>query len=419
MTTTVAEVTHEPTAAPDPATSTEVIAGVDTHKDTHHVAVAAATTGAKLGDQQVAATEAGYQQLLDFVTSFGPVRLIGVEGTNSYGAGLARFLAAAEMPIREVIRPKRAQRRRGKSDPIDAYAAAGQVLAEPEALPTAKTSDGPVEQIRVLKAVRRSAMKARVAAHRQVTSLLVTAPEPIRARFHGLEEDRLIEALAATRPGSATDTVHAANGQALRRLARRHQALSAETTEIDAELQALLTHAAPAMLATKGFSVVTTATLLIAAGDNPARLHSEASFAALCGAAPIPASSGKTNRHRLNRGGNRQANWALHQIALGRLSSDPRTQAYAAKLHAKGKSTKDVLRCLKRAIARESWHLLVHPEPVPRTDDLRNLRHQRGLTLAHIARHLDTVPARISELERGIRPNADLATAYRQWLTPA
>ena len=337
MTTTTAEITAE--VADTPA-ATLVVAGVDTHKDTHHVAVLAAATGAKLGDLKVPATPAGYERLLGFIGSFGVITLIGVEGTNSYGAGLARFLTTAGVAIREVIRPKRAQRRRGKSDPIDAYAAASQALAEPDALPVAKTSDGPVEQIRVLMTVRRSAMKARVAAIRQLKSLLITAPDPVRTRFTDLDGDHLIDTLAATRPGLAVDTVTAATGQALRRLARRHQNLTEEITEIDAELRILVTRTAPAMLATKGFGVVTSATLLITAGDNPDRLRSEAAFAALCGAAPIPASSGKTTRHRLNRGGDRQANWALHQIALVRLSTDPRTKAYAARLTAAGKSKK-------------------------------------------------------------------------------
>lgn len=401
------------------ASEVEVVAGVDTHKDTHHVAALHADTGVRLGDAKVPATPTGYEQLLGFLRSLGTVRLVGIEGTNSYGAGLARSLTEAGVPIRGVIRPKRAQRRRGKSDPIDAYAAASQALAEPDTLPVAKSSDGPVEQIRVLMAVRRGAMKARVAAYRQATSLLITAPEAIRSRFAGLDGDRLIDTLAATRPGTATDTVHTANGQALRRLARRHQHLTAEIAEIDAELHVLVTQAAPAMLATKGYGVITAATLLITARDNPSRLRSEASFAALCGAAPIPASSGKTNRHRLNRGGDRQANWALHQIALVRLSTDPRTKAYAARLAAARKSKKGVLRCLKRAIAREAWHLLVHPAPVPRADDLRALRHRRGLTLAQVAQHLETVPARISELERGTRMNATLATRYREWLNAA
>lgn len=379
----------------------------------------AAGTGARLGDLKVPASPDGYERLLGFVASFGEIALVGIEGTNSYGAGLARFLTAAGVTIREVIRPKRAQRRRGKSDPIDAYAAAAQALAEPDALPIAKTTDGPVEQIRVLMAVRRSAMKARVSAHRQITSLLVTAPDTVRTRYASLEGDRLIDTLAATRPGTAVDTVVTATGQALRRLARRHQSLTAEIAEIDAELRLLTLSTAPTMLATKGFGVITIATLLITAGDNPDRLHSEASFAALCGAAPIPASSGKTTRHRLNRGGDRQGNWALHQVALVRLSTDPRTKAYAARLTTAGKSKKDVLRCLKRAIAREVWHLLVHPAPAPRIDDLRQLRHQQGLTLTQAVQHLGTVAARISELERGTRLNLNLATAYREYLNAA
>ena len=400
-----------------PASQTRrtVVAGVDTHKDTHHVAVLA-STGARLGDVKVPATPQGYEQLLGFVRSFGQITLVGIEGTNSYGAGLARYLTAAKVTIREVIRPKRAQRRRGKSDPMDAYAAAAAALAEPGLLPIAKTADGPVEQIRVLLTVRRSAMKARVAAYRQITSLLITAPDPVRARWRHLSGEALINALAQTRPSAATTDVQAATGQALRRLARRHHTLTGEITEIDLELRALLKDTAPALPAAKGFGVVTGATLLTAAGDNPHRLRSEASFAALCGAAPIPASSGKTTRHRLNRGGDRQANWALHQIALVRLSTDPRTKAYAARLRANGKDTKDVLRCLKRAIARETWHLLVHPQPITPTDDLRPLRHQRGITLTQAASHLGTVPARISELERGTRPNAELATNYRAWL---
>ena len=397
-------------------TTTTVVAGVDTHKDTHHVAVLATGTGARLGELSVPATPSGYQQLVDFVTSFGVITLIGIEGTNSYGAGLARFLTAAGVKIREVIRPKRAHRRRGKSDPIDAYAAAQQALAEPDTLPVAKTSDGPVGQIRVLMTVRRSAVKARTAAYRQITSLLITAPDQIRRRWAKLTGSALIDQIATTRPGNACDSISTATGQALRRLARRHQALTTEITEIDTELRTLVTRTAPGMLATKGFGVITSSTLLIAAGDNPDRLRTEASFAALCGTAPIPASSGKTTRHRLNRGGDRHANWALHQIALGRLATDPRTKTYAAKRRTTGKSTKDILRCLKRAIARDTWHLLVHPTPTPRFDDLRPLRHQRGLTLTQAANHLGTLPARISELERGTRPNIPLANAYRQYL---
>lgn len=396
-----------------------VVAGVDTHKDTHHVAVLS-STGARLGDLKVLATPAGYDEMLAFVVSFGSIGLIGIEGINSYGAGLARFLTASGVPIREIIRPKKAQRRRGKSDPIDAYAAAGQALADGDDLPIAKAANGKVEQIRVLLAVRRSAMKARVAAIRQIKSLLLTAPDTIRTRWSHLDGDALINTLAGSRPGTATtDTVAITTSHALRRLARRHQSMSAEIADIDTDLRVLVADIAPAMLARKGYGVITAAILLVTAGDNPDRLRSNASFAALCGAAPIPASSGKTNRHRLNRGGDRQANWAHHRIALVRLRSDPRTREYAMRLRATGKSSKDVLRCLKRAIARETWHLLVHPEPVLAVIDLRAIRHEQGRTLAQAAADLGTLPSRISELERGIRPNYHLAVAYRDWLNAA
>ncbi|PKZ37035.1 IS110 family transposase [Kocuria rhizophila] len=400
----------------DSSPELEVVAGVDTHADTHHVAVVS-ITGARLGDLQVPTTTAGYERLLNFIRSFGSTRLVGVEGTSSYGAGLTRYLMAQGVEIREIVRPRRAQRRHGKSDPIDAYAAAAQALAEPETLPMAKTGEGVIEQIRVLLSVRRSAIKARVAVIRQIKSLLITAPEAIRTRWEGLNERCLIESLASTRPGPATGSVATATGQALRRLARRHQYLTVEITELEDDLRVLVGQAAPAMIATKGYGVITTATLLITAGANPERLRSEASFAALCGASPIPASSGKTNRYRLNRGGDRQANWALHQIALVRLSNEERTRSYAGRLRASGKSKKDVLRCLKRAIAREAFHLIVHPHPVPATEDLRDLRHQRGATLLQAAMSIGAEPARLSELERGKRPNADLATTYRAWLT--
>ena len=212
-----------------------------------------------------------------------------------------------------------------------------------------------------------------------------------------------------TAPASAT-------ARALRRLARRHRIPGRRDRRHRHRAARTDRPRRPDDARHQGAAPSTTATLLAGAGDNPGRIRSEASFAALCGAAPIPASSGRTNRHRLNRGGDRQANWALHQIALVRLAGDPRTKVYAARLTATGKNCKEILRCLKRAIAREAWHLLTHPRPAPRTDDLRRLRHERGLTLTQAAHHLNTHPARISELERGTRPDTTLTAAYRQWL---
>ena len=170
------------------------------------------------------------------------------------------------------------------------------------------------------------------------------------------------------------------------------------------------------MLATKGYGVITTATLLVTAGDNPGRIRTEASFAALCGAAPIPASSGKTNRHRLNRGGDRQANWALHQIALVRLPATRAPRPTPPASPPRARTAKRYCAAPERAIAREAWHPPAHPQPAPRTDDLRRGRHERGLTLTQAAHHPDTHPARISELERGTRPDTTLTAAYRQWL---
>ena len=366
---------------------------------------------------RVPATPAGYDQPRDFVRSHGRIRMIGIEGTGSYGAGLARALRAAGAPIREVIRPKRSQRRRGKSDPIDAYAAAGRALAEADALPVAKTGTGPCEQIRVLLVERRSAMKARArrppadhrpAGHRPRRRAHPlrpsqrrggsSAPWPARAPPRTTHRPRIGDRASAAPPGPPPPDPD--------RRDRRHRHRAARTDRPRRPDDARHQGAAPS----------TTATLLAGAGDNPGRIRSEASFAALCGAAPIPASSGRTNRHRLNRGGDRQANWALHQIALVRLAGDPRTKVYAARLTATGKNCKEILRCLKRAIAREAWHLLTHPRPAPRTDDLRRLRHERGLTLTQAAHHLNTHPARISELERGTRPDTTLTAAYRQWL---
>lgn len=282
----------------------------------------------------------------------------------------------------------------------------------------AKTGTGPCEQIRVLLVERRSAMKAR--ARRPPADHRPAGHRP-RRRAHPprtVSAARgLTGALARTRPAPTADTPASTTTRTLRRLARRHRIPGRRDHRHRHRAARTNRPRRPDDARHQGAAPSTTATLLAGAGDNPDRIRSEASFAALCGAAPIPAGPGRTNRHRLNRGGDRQANWALHQIALVRLAGDPRTKAYAARLTATGKSRKEILRCLKRAIAREAWHLLTHPRPAPRTDDLRRLRHERGLTLTQAAHHLNTHPARISELERGTRPDTTLTAAYRQWLS--
>ena len=393
-----------------------LIAGVDTHKDTHFAAVIT-TTGQHLGAAQFPATQAGYQELTRFITGHGPILRVGVEGTNAYGAGLSRHLHRVGLPVAEVLRPARQVRRmRGKSDQIDAYAAAHTALASVHTT-TPKTTTGGVEAIRVMFTARRSAVKARSETITQIKSLLVTAPDAIREQYRRLSTAKLISKLAGARARHSDDQVAACTRVALKRLATRYQQLAAEIACHDADLEMLVTATNPAMLQTHGIATITAAQLLITAGDNPERIHSEAAFAMLCGTAPIPASSGKTTRYRLNRGGDRQANAALHHIAKVRLRTDPNTRAYADRLTTAGKTKKDIMRCLKRAIARQVFHLLTNPPPVEYSNDLRPLRNALGLTLTDVANALDCSPAKISRLERDNITNTRFLHHYRTWLT--
>jgi transposase len=345
--------------------------GVDTHKDIH-VAVALDGLGRRLGTLSVPAIPAGYENLVNWARGFGPLERAGVEGTGSFGAGLTRFLQEAEgTKVFEVIRPKRRdQYRSGKSDPIDAEAAARSVLAG-TAIGQPKDADGEVEMIRTLRITRRSALKARAQAANQIQALLVTAPEGLKSELCELSTARLIEKASRLRPGATLSDVEAATKFALRSVARRYQHLSKEISELDERLNRLVSEVAPQLVAVEGIGTDTAASLLIAAGDNPERLKNEAAFAHLCGAAPIPASSGKTVRHRLNRHGDRDANRALYVIAICRMSRDKRTRAYVERRTKEGKSKKEIIRCLKRYIAREVYRILASlslnkpPVPVP------------------------------------------------------
>jgi transposase len=341
-----------------------VILGVDTHRDAH-VAVALDPLGRRLGTRTVPTTPGGYAALVAWARGFGPLQRVGIEGTNSYGAGLSRWLRARGVAVVEVERPRRPRHdRRGKSDAVDAEAAARAVLAG-EATGLPKAGDGPVEMLRALRLARLSAVKARTQAANQLHALVVTAPEPLRARLRPLRLPALVAAAARLRPPAVPRTPEAATKLALKTLAGRHRRLGAEVEALDAQLARLAAEAAPALVAVQGVGPDTAAALLVAAGDNPQRLVSEGAFAHLCGVAPIPASSGTTRRHRLNRGGNRDANRALYLLALGRLGRDPRTRAYAARRRAEGLSTPEILRCLKRYLARELYRVLVRPPGAP------------------------------------------------------
>lgn len=338
--------------------STTIIGGVDTHTATHHAAVIDAR-GRILGDSEFPATSAGYVAMLTWMRSYGKLSQVGVEGTGAYGAGLTRFLHERDVEVLEVPRPdRRLRRQHGKSDPIDAEAAARTVLAG-KASGAPKLADGPIEAIRMLRVTRGGAVKARTAAINTLRAVLVTAPDALRSQLHGLSTTQLIAACARLRPDLAnlSDPVHAAKS-ALRSLAIRIQQLGIEVDALRTQLNQLTAQVAPATSAVFGLGPDTVSALLVTIGDNPDRLRSEAAFAHLCGVAPIPASSGKTNRHRLHRGGDRSGNSALHIATIVRLRYDPRSRAYADRRTTEGMSMPEIIRCQKRYLAREVFRAI-------------------------------------------------------------
>jgi transposase len=335
-----------------------VVGGVDTHKDLH-VACVVDDQDHVLGCQSFATTRQGYRQMLQWMQSFGSLRRVGVESTGTYGAGLLRHLQAVGIEVLEVTTPdKHDRRRRGKDDNLDAQNAAHAAFAG-NCTVTPKTRDGMMESLRVLKACRKTAVSARRVALQMIHNTIVCAPNDLRDTLRTLTRMQLIRTLAAWRPDlSDYRTVSSAYRIALKSLARRYLELHDEIADLDAMIAALVDDLAPSLVAQNSVGYESAAQLLLTAGDNADRIRSEASFAALCGVSPVPASSGKIIRHRLNRGGDRAANSALHIIAIGRLRTDPRTKDYVARRIAEGHSKPEAIRCLKRYIAREVYTLI-------------------------------------------------------------
>ncbi len=345
-----------------PQPAPPVIGGVDTHKDVH-VAAALSAQGALLGTASFPTTPAGYADLLGWLRAFGAVGPVGIEGTGSWGAGLCRSLRDQGVAVLEVARPNRQwRRRRGKSDPADAEAAARAVLAQ-QAIGVPAAHTGPTEALRLVRLARRSAVRARTQAANQLRAVVDTAPGDLRERTRHLTVPALVKAARAWRPGPPTGPRSAARF-ALRLLAERWQALDAEVQLLDRHLLRLVRAAAPGLLATRGVGPETASALLVAVGEQPERLRSEAAFAALCGASPVDASSGRQRRHRLNRGGNRDANRALWVITLARLRHAGPSRAYLERRAAQGLSKREAIRCLKRYLARELYRLL-RPLTIP------------------------------------------------------
>lgn len=371
-------------------TETVVIGGVDAHSDTHEAA-ALDERGGLLGTASFATTFAGYAGLLDWLRAFGRVEVVAIESTGAYAAGLVRYLREHDIRVLEVNQPHaHTRRRRGKSDAIDAELAARLAFAG-KATTIPKRTDGIVEAIRLLRVTRDGAVKARSAAMVQLSQLIITAPQQLREQLAVRRSIRGKAALCRRlRPAlSDLDQPTQAAKLALRSLARRIQQLDLEIADLDEQLKPLVARAAPRTTRLLGISTGHAGQLLITAGQNIERLHGEGAFAALCGVSPIQASSGRTARHRLNYGGDRDANRTLHMIAVCRLRYCARTQAYAARRTKEGKTKREIIRCLKRYIAREAYHTL--------TADLADLgqlqsprpRHAIAITCgaAFIGRH--------------------------------
>ena len=351
-----------------------VIAGVDTHKDVHVLCLLDGL-GRKIWSGSFGADPEGYDRLAEAIGDPGSCMVVGVEGTASYGAGLTRRLVELGYNVVEVLRPKRDKVRpgEGKSDPLDAERAARKA-ASGKGCSVPKSQDGWVEAVRQLYLARG------------------------RKAGDALEESVL---------------------PSLRSVAAVWKEARSQVESLDERIRALLEANAPALLGVEGCGTTTAAALVVAAGDNPGRLKGEAAFSMMCGASPIPASSGKTDRHRLNRGGNRQANWALYEIAIKRMAYDERTRRYVARRTSEGKSRREAVRCLKRYIAREVYHVLMDPNPdgaAPEGPELARMRKAMRVTQKKAAAELGLSAATLGHLERGKRRSTKLERRYYELL---
>lgn len=336
----------------------ELILGVDTHKDFHHAAVIN-HVGKKIADRKFDANAAGHRELISWATGLGRIGRAGVEGTGSYGKNLTRELTRRRIPVIDVIAPDRQLRRlQGKTDTIDAYNAARAVLNE-IATTVPKLQDGFVEALRVIRTSRRLLVKQCTESINQLQGLIVSAPTDLREGLTKAKGKKLATLCSKLPRRAADDLVMTETKNALRSLGARYLELLAETNRLMKRLRMIVKEHAPELLAVHGVGPDVAATMLIVSGENVDRLDSESAFAHLIGTAPIPASSGKTTRHRLNRGGNRQGNSASYRIVMVRMKSHQRTRDYVAKALARGKTKREAMRLLKRYVAREIFHILI------------------------------------------------------------
>lgn len=400
------------------ANTRRVTGGFDTHADTNVGAVFDSVSLQSLATATFATTTAGHAAALAWLVGFGTIDAVGVESTGSYGAGLARHLTAHGVKVIEVNRPERLDRRLdGKDDTLDAQAAARAVLSgRATAIP--KSGDGPVEAIRTLELVHESATADRTEAINQFKSLLLRAPSAFRDRHTPIPLRAQLASARRSRPSINDDVVTTELKIALKILATRIEFLETQISELAERIQPILAAHYPALLGLHGVGVHSAAQLLMTAGDNPHRMHSEAAFARLCAACPQPASSGKTIRYRLDRGGDRRANKALYRIVIVRMRFDPRTRDYVTRRLTEGKTKREIIRCLKRFVAREVFHAITNlHEPIPTGDQLRAHRKTAGIRLVDAANGAGVSYPQLSQIERGITHNTDITRRVHQWIT--
>jgi transposase len=344
------------------AEQVEVVIGVDTHKHTHTAAVVSTATGAALDELTVATDPDGYLALLDVADAHPGIRAWAIEGTGGYGAGLTRFLLAAGERVIELDRPERAKRRGGaKSDPLDAVRAAREALGRKQlATPRAR---GERAALSVRLAARRSAVEGSTGAQRQLHGLVVMAPEALRDRFRGKTTFQMVNVASKLRIDPRWDVETRTTADVLRCLGRRSKSLGEEAHLHEQAILEVVRSWRPDLLDQQGVGPIVAATVLCA-WSHPGRCRNDGAFAMLGGVAPIPASSGMTTRHRLNRHGDRQLNRALHTVVLSRLRYDPDTRAYAEARTKEGKSPREIKRCLKRYVARQLYRQLENPPVV-------------------------------------------------------
>ena len=357
------------------ADNIQIIGGVDTHQDLHTAAVVS-HDGTVLGTESFSTTRAGYRAMLRWFRSHGELLRVGVESTGTYGAGITRHLALSGIPVLEVTGPDPASRRaKGKDDALDAISAA-EAARTRRRVQVAKDRSGSVEALRVLRTTRKTAIKCRRAALQQLHNTIVAAPEEVRDQVRNLTRMQRLRTCAAWRPDTVgyRDPV-VATKLSLKSLARRILDINDEIAELDRFIVPLVEELAPSLLELEGVGTENAGAVMVAVGDNPDRLRSEASFAMMCGVCPIPASSGKTQRHRLNRGGNRQANSALHMVVVCRMRTDERTRAYVARRTLEGLSKREIMRCLKRYVAREIYRVLTAPSSLDKHESVRGSQY--------------------------------------------